>query len=72
MVQSTHHASSSAGSSGAGQCGLVSAALVREWLKRHGLTNTLATMDKEMPRGEDDISSRTELGRVLGIEKQLR
>lgn len=54
------------------QVSLVSAALVREWLKRHGLTNTLSTLETELPRGEDAISSRTELGKALGIEKQLR
>eukprot|EP00284_Hemiselmis_tepida_P008551 CAMPEP_0174936654 /NCGR_PEP_ID=MMETSP1355-20121228/58184_1 /TAXON_ID=464990 /ORGANISM="Hemiselmis tepida, Strain CCMP443" /LENGTH=181 /DNA_ID=CAMNT_0016183453 /DNA_START=18 /DNA_END=560 /DNA_ORIENTATION=+ len=52
--------------------GLVSAALVREWLKRHGYANTLAQLETECPRGDDAISSRTELGKILGIEKQLR
>ena len=44
---------------------------VREFLKRRGLTRSLATLDDEAPRREGSISKRSELAKFLHIEKLL-
>ncbi|XP_006816566.1 putative ubiquitin carboxyl-terminal hydrolase MINDY-4 [Saccoglossus kowalevskii] len=46
--------------------------LVREYLSRKGLKNTLDTMDKEFPRTRDSISNRVQLAKELNIEKLLK
>eukprot|EP00961_Rhodomonas_salina_P255628 3454808-Rhodomonas_salina.3 len=47
-------------------------ALVREYLTRHSLTSTLAAFDAERPRTADAISSKSELGKTLGIDRYLK
>mmetsp|Transcript_31381 Transcript_31381/g.82275 ORF Transcript_31381/g.82275 Transcript_31381/m.82275 type:complete len:542 (+) Transcript_31381:55-1680(+) len=44
---------------------------VRELLSKRGLKKTLAALDEECPRDEAAVSKRSELARMLGIEKYL-
>ncbi|XP_043922680.1 probable ubiquitin carboxyl-terminal hydrolase MINDY-4 [Protopterus annectens] len=48
--------------------GEVAASLVREFLSRKGLKNTIAIMDEEYPRSVNSINNRNELKRVLNLE----
>ncbi|KAF6022151.1 FAM188B [Bugula neritina] len=50
----------------------LSIALVREFLKRKGLTSTYQTLDVEFPKDDDSITNRTELAKYLHIEKLLK
>eukprot|EP00753_Platysulcus_tardus_P013225 PLAT3640.5.p1 GENE.PLAT3640.5~~PLAT3640.5.p1 ORF type:complete len:161 (+),score=68.28 PLAT3640.5:50-484(+) len=45
------------------------AALVREYLHRHGLHDALAVFDSECPRGEDDICTTPALERALHMRR---
>ncbi|KAM9832014.1 putative ubiquitin carboxyl-terminal hydrolase MINDY-4 [Neosynchiropus ocellatus] len=50
----------------------VTASLVREYLSRKGLKNTIACMDKELPRTESSINNRSSLREILHIEDLYR
>lgn len=48
---------------------LVADALVREYLSKCGLKETLSVLDKEKPRSEDAISNRSLLRKAVGLDK---
>lgn len=48
---------------------LVADALVREYLSKCGLKETLSVLDKEKPRSEDAISNRSLLRKGVGLDK---
>lgn len=50
----------------------LTASLVREYLSRKGLKNTLQTLDKEMPRTDASISNRVQLAKEMHIEKLMK
>ncbi len=49
--------------------GPLAESLVREYLHRSGLEETLSALDRERPRGPDAISNRNALRRSLGLER---
>ncbi|XP_064456577.1 probable ubiquitin carboxyl-terminal hydrolase MINDY-4 [Ornithodoros turicata] len=50
----------------------VSCCIVREYLSRKGLKNTLATMDEELPRRAGCFSARDQLIRAVCMERLVR
>eukprot|EP00056_Hartaetosiga_gracilis_P019775 m.15959 g.15959 ORF g.15959 m.15959 type:complete len:116 (-) comp7924_c0_seq2:230-577(-) len=50
----------------------VSIALVREFLARHGLKSTLATLDAESPRTRTSITKRSDIAKSLRVEKWMK
>eukprot|EP00959_Pyramimonas_sp_CCMP1952_P028254 592957-Pyramimonas_sp.AAC.1 len=48
---------------------LVADALVREYLSKAGLKETLKALDEEKPRSPDAISNRSTLRKAVGLEK---
>uniref|UniRef100_A0AAY4BCJ1 Ubiquitin carboxyl-terminal hydrolase MINDY n=1 Tax=Denticeps clupeoides TaxID=299321 RepID=A0AAY4BCJ1_9TELE len=48
----------------------ISASLVREYLSRKGLKRTISCMDEELPRTNSSINNRSDLCRLLRLEKQ--
>ncbi|XP_067946481.1 probable ubiquitin carboxyl-terminal hydrolase MINDY-4 [Watersipora subatra] len=50
----------------------ISISLVREFLKRKGFSITYQALETESPRTESSITNRTELARLLSIEKLLK
>ncbi|XP_072142649.1 probable ubiquitin carboxyl-terminal hydrolase MINDY-4 [Dermacentor andersoni] len=50
----------------------VSCCIVREYLSRKGLTDTLAKMDKEFPRNEGCFTARDQLIRAAFMERLVR
>uniref|UniRef100_W5MTC4 Ubiquitin carboxyl-terminal hydrolase MINDY n=1 Tax=Lepisosteus oculatus TaxID=7918 RepID=W5MTC4_LEPOC len=46
----------------------VAASLVREYLSRKGLKQTIASMDQELPRTDLSINNRSDLRRILHLE----
>ncbi|KAM7302283.1 putative ubiquitin carboxyl-terminal hydrolase MINDY-4 isoform X1 [Ixodes scapularis] len=50
----------------------ISCCIVREYLSRKGLRNTLSKMDQELPRGEGCFSARDQLIRAAFMERLVR
>lgn len=50
----------------------LASSLVREYLSRKGLKETLAKMDEELPRTANSISNRSTLARSIYIEKLMK
>jgi hypothetical protein len=50
----------------------IASSLVREYLSRKGLKQTLARMDEELPRTADSISNRAVLARTIHIDKLMK
>lgn len=49
-----------------------SMALVREFLSRRGLKNALEQLDAQVPRTHDSITSRSELAKLMNLEKLVK